>query len=371
MNRQSTIVICPYGMSGNQGGPPGFIQNNYTGYPFRNLMIANHIADSVKPRLALKLWGKARSKLSSLSKNDWDFLDSYFSTLRINARKLCKQHQSSHYRAIYFHDVFTLVFCLDLIPKDQVVVLHPHMPELPWEEMISFGHKPDSPFVSWVKDRVGPLAFGRADYVILPNEGVLPIYESLLTSLNKVVYIPSGSLPFKDGPSLSLDSQFCHFCYIGRNHAIKGFDLLIEGFKRAYNSNNDIRLILVGDASGSDCPGVVSLGKSTNPALWMRSVDYCVNVNRKSYFDRSVIEALSLGVPLLIACTFGHSELRGASPGIYDIGDSSASNIEHALLAASKMKLGPAERDANKRLYLDRYTNSKHCSELDLFLDSL
>src|SRR5262249_26232274 len=132
----------------------------------------------------------------------------------LHARQLFAQERVWTYQFVLFHDVFTLFFCLDLLKQNQKVILQPHMPELPSQEVASLPFSTPE-IVRWVEEAVTPAAFGRADIVILPNEGVLPIYESLISNSAKLVYLPSGAEQRHAVTQIPLDPQYLFFLYVG------------------------------------------------------------------------------------------------------------------------------------------------------------
>jgi glycosyltransferase involved in cell wall biosynthesis len=171
---------------------------------------------------------------------------------------------------------------------------------------------------------------------------------------------------------MPLDPQYLYFLYIGRRLPIKGFDLVIEAFKRASVRRPAIRLILLGKGEKVDLPGVIDVGFSTSPHDWMASVDYIISANRQSYFDLTVLEALSVGAPLLMTCTDGHQVLRGASPGIFDIGEPNVEDIERAFLSAQcKRELNVDVIRGNQELFRRQYSDEIYRENLDRILHDL
>ncbi len=146
---------------------------------------------------------------------------------------------------------------------------------------------------------------------------------------------------------------------------------MIEGFRRAYEENKSIRLLLAGEGEQIFDDGIIDLGETSRPGLLMVSADYFLSVNRQSYFDRSIIEALSVGCPIIAACTYGHAELRGATKGIIDLGEPSAKTISAAILNAAVVKPSAELRRANIRLYNERYTPASHSISLSAALRTI
>jgi hypothetical protein len=96
--------------------------------------------------------------------------------------------------------------------------------------------------------------------------------------------------------------------------------LLIEAFRAAYGKTRDIRLVICGKGTLESHPGIITLGFCERIHDWIASVDCVVNANRKSYFDLSALETLSVGTSLAITPTQGYKVLlEHKSRGIFPI----------------------------------------------------
>lgn len=373
--QKKALTLAPFGSGSNVGGPPGFIATNYRNKTVRNCDFAfledfptkrKNPAHALLSRIGLRFIKLLKSGL--LGNRPQDDLP-WINTIGNNAHRLYKLSHAEDYRAVIFHDEMSLYFCLPLIPQGQVVVLYPHMPELLHEEIVSFGAGPESRVVFWAKNEVTPKCFSRADVVILPNKGVLDIYKPVVNPKAKVYFVASGSSTVDVKEALPLDPSLTKFLYIGRRQAIKGFDIILEAFLDAYSENQKIRLFIAGNGPVCDLPGVIDLQSTMRPHLWMKSVDCVVNANRQSFFDRSLIEALCVGAPLLLACTHGHAELEDASPGIYSIRSLNVDNLKAAFLHIASHGFPKEARQANQNLYRSRYSDECHRNQLEATLE--
>jgi glycosyltransferase involved in cell wall biosynthesis len=79
--------------------------------------------------------------------------------------------------------------------------------------------------------------------------------------------------------------------YLGRNHPLKGLDLLTEAWKRVKRDGWRLELV------GSGLPGGLVEGEEKWRVLW--SADVFVLPTRSEGFPLSVLEALSVGVPVI------------------------------------------------------------------------
>ncbi len=112
------------------------------------------------------------------------------------------------------------------------------------------------------------------------------------------------------------------FCSVGRLVSAKGFDVLIEAFALA-DLGDTWELLIVGDGPlrleleqltkrrGLD-EHVTFLGPVANPYPIVASADIAVQASRWEGFGMAMLEALSLGVPLIATdCPGGVSEIVG------------------------------------------------------------
>jgi glycosyltransferase involved in cell wall biosynthesis len=239
------------------------------------------------------------------------------------------------------------------------VILQPHCPELPSAEWRGL------PEFAWVKE-AEQFAFERCDVCVLPNQHALPIYSSLIREGLRIEYLMSGCRARKPRFLIPTNPAFTFFMYIGRRLAIKGFDLVLEGFSKAYESNKSIRLLVLGGGDPVQCPGVIDVGFSSDPLSWVNSCDYLVNANRDSYFDLSLMEALGCGTPLVVACTGGHKYfLEKESAGITTLEAPTVDGIEAAMLThVTKRNDNAAASNANCQLYNEEFSVEKYHARL-------
>lgn len=135
-----------------------------------------------------------------------------------------------------------------LDPTPQVIIRHSFPPNFqapqddrlwihiqPWE----FGHLP----VAWIE----PLK-DRVDEIWAPSRYVRKVYEQSGIPAGKIQVIPWGIDPEvfnADAPPwhLPTDKQF-KFLFVGGSIARKGFDLLLEAFRREFKPEDDVCLVV-------------------------------------------------------------------------------------------------------------------------------
>lgn len=365
------IVFDNYPCNSRDGGPSGFIAQNFRGKSLNNIKLASECADRSKHTLPSRLIFLTKSIIFQIFKNPTPIKSPYWRRWMKSSVFLYSDGNLTRAKRIYFHDVFSFYFCLPFIRDNQQITFQPHMPELPHEEMASI-EGITSEDIAWIRN-ITESTFRRADIIIFPNIGAKKVYSNLISNNQRVIYCASGGESPKNLTPIPLNRDLIYFSFIGRRNRIKGFDLIKGAFERAFNFNKSIRLIIIGHGEEWQHPGVIDLGPSSTPYNWIHSVDYVVNANRQSYFDLSIIESLSVGTPIIFNPTFGHSELLAYnSRGLIALQSYvSDSDIEDSL---AQLFISPPlgktiDRDdirtENINIYLHHYSSASYAERLN------
>ncbi len=303
MIEDKILIVFPHEININNGGPSGFIAHNLLDKPREYFVLSQDILKTEISKITKRLDYIVKRALFLLKNKDEDikklktsFFYKYYS----------EKIDMKNYKFLYFHETVHLERFRKYICGNQVVILQSHSPELPSAEYRKWA--PSETEEIAFREKAEKEAFKRADIVVFPNEGCKEIYNDLLTDKNRIEYVLSGSKNgySKEGGIHSLPEEEINLMYIGRRNEIKGFDIVLEAFRKARKRRKDINLIIVGNGEKIQEEGIIDIGFSTNPIKWYNSVDYLINANRQSYFDLSVIEALSTGVPIIMSNNFGH-----------------------------------------------------------------
>lgn len=353
------FLFNPYACHLTDGGPSGVIAQNLLGHDLRHVYV-NPVVDAIT-----QLRDILRKKIFPPP------VHGFYRDWFLKCEKIYRGFGVARYRAVLFHDVFSMWCCLHLLPPDQRVLLQSHSPELPHQEVAASSFATDD-LVRWVRTMESD-AFCRADCVVFPNEDVVDIYRPLLCDRSTIAYLPTGARRVDDNDCVGLDPSLCNLLFIGRRNRIKGFDLLVDAFRQAHKSRPALRLYLLGRGDPVEEPGVVDLGYSEKPHIWMRSCDYMINYNRQSYFDLSLLEALSVGARVILSTTNGHREFLGAgSDGIITVEQPTVDRLVNILLSEELVRYNTDRplRD-NIDLYMRRYTDGIYRENLDALASSL
>jgi glycosyltransferase involved in cell wall biosynthesis len=245
------------------------------------------------------------------------------------------------------------------------VILQSHSPELPSEELKDLNYENNDVLLM---QEIEIYAFNRANYIIFPNNDCVELYKKVLNKNCTIEYILSGCKKSDDVREYPIDKNFINILYIGRRNRIKGFDIVLREFEKAYKQRKDIRLIIAGNGSKIEQDGVVDIGFTTTPLNWFKSVDFVINANRQSYFDLSVLEVLSVGTPLILALNWGHKFFKNKSKGILTYEKPETELYEILMNLKFKNEHKESMIEDNLRLYNHLFTDTLYRERLEKLL---
>ncbi len=112
------------------------------------------------------------------------------------------------------------------------------------------------------------------------------------------------------GHSIPADDTVIGF--VGRLVPDKGIAILVESFVRLYESNRDIRLLVIGDFEPhrgrlprgtsetlTDHPGIIAVGFTQEVEPYYAAMDMLVLPTRREGFPYSLLEAAAMGLPVI------------------------------------------------------------------------
>lgn len=343
------LIFTPYKLNKNSGGPIGFFskvifENVPENFEYTNLNETNKLTLTFFNKI-LFLYHKIKNRI----RRD-------FTTTEII--KCFLLNKAYNYEYIYFHDIYTLYAVKNLIKSKQKVILQSHSPVIPSVEYEDYNGKTG---LSRVK-KIEQYAFNKARFIILPNEGCYSIYKEIITNDKKIFYVKTGIKPIENIIELPLSQEKINILYIGRRNEIKGFDDLIYNFLKSTEKRKDLRLFLVGKGEKIDNENIIDIGHSDIAYNWIKSMDFVISNNKSSYFDLNIIETLSIGTPLIMTTTEGHSYFSSC-PGIieYKYGELEKILLNNEIINKNFKNL---HKDKMKLFFNEKLTNIVYKQEL-------
>jgi len=165
---------------------------------------------------------------------------------------------------------------------------------------------------------------------------------------------------------------------VGRIEYEKGIDVLIEAFER-FSEKKNIKLVIIGEGSFKDrlidlvsnkqwCEKVFFVGSQNNVPDWLSAFDIYIQPSRAEGLSLAVIEALSVGIPVIATDVGGTNELldggksgvlisKGSAEAIADAVKSLIDNVELRKKLSGKAleQAKNYSREKMVKAYLDIY----------------
>ena len=234
-------------------------------------------------------------------------------------------------------------------PSNQKIIIMPHAPtdlsaEIIENWKLSLGNSRiwNIIYRSLAKRELRTLL--SADSLLIPCRYALDGYFTSMPERGSLFQLPFYELPsgvrplkatqspYKVRTSWGVDSKKI-VGFFGRKHPHKGYDIFCQAAELAYRYKKDIVFVSAGSGPISPplhLPNFLDLGYlTTELADAIAAVDLVIVPNRVCYFDLVILEAMSLGKPVLTTPVGGSRCLN--SPGIFFVNDLSAENLMMAI----------------------------------------
>lgn len=224
-----------------------------------------------------------------------------------------------------------------------------------------------------VMRRVEELAFSQADVWVFPSREAMQPYEATIPEFRDwadgkdIRFVATGSTALSTPLSKEQAKEKFGLVgkrvigYFGRHNEVKGYDLLREVGRAILEDRDDVAVLVAGKLDGlapPEHPRWKELGWFDRPAELLAACDLFILPNRSTYFDLALIEAMSIGAPVLASATGGNISVHAMTDGaisLFDGGDAAALRREAMNLLDDPIaadELGRRARDA----YLRHFT---------------
>lgn len=237
----------------------------------------------------------------------------------------------NQFDAIHFHETVDVWRCYPLLKTyEGKIILTSHSPKPYHLELLEdvFGlqqNQVSKPTYQQL-ELIDNLAFTRADLLVAPCAEAASSYKktwpmfSILTRGKSWAYIPTGiPLPVvqKSSEAIRQERHLNEDAFVvvfnGRHNEVKGFDLLVKAAKILLPLYQQLCFFVTGNNASQpalDHHRWIETGWTPSPQDYLHAGDLVIVPNRQTYFDLNVLQALSLGKPLLLSETGGNRYFR-------------------------------------------------------------
>ena len=286
----------------------------------------------------------------------------------------------SKYDIVHFHTTTSLFMAKDSLKNyNGIVLLTSHTPKAPHLELLEdklttytdSEKKKIKPFL----EEVDNFAFKRADYIIFPcKEAEDPYFHTWkrykeVRDESKIIYLPTG-IPDVETSTNSIDIRKKYnipedailISYIGRHNTVKGYENLKQIAENVLQNSDNIYFIIAGKEGplyGLDNPKWIEIGWTKNSYDIIKASNAFILPNKETYFDLILLEAMSLGVPIILTETGGNKyfkKFNSNSLFFYNYGDINQATKIILNLAKSYNITSGAQ---NRQLFLEEFTIKK------------
>lgn len=228
--------------------------------------------------------------------------------------------------------------------------------------------------------------FDNASFIFFPcEEAMEPYFQSwdefadiYRRNKSKFRYILSGLEPvyakktkseIREHYDIPFDAKVV--CFVGRHNITKGYDTLIELYKKC----PDVYFLLAGATSSIEYPKDkrwIEVGWTNDPYSIVNASDLFVLPNKQTYFDLVLLEVLSLGIPVLLSNTGGNkyfTKYNNLGFLYFDTVDEAEHNINSFFDKTMDERIRMGEE--NRKLFMEVFDSSKFAKSYCDLLKSL
>ncbi|MFD1696822.1 glycosyltransferase [Roseibium aestuarii] len=316
--------------------------------------------------------------------------------MKIDVRKITSVHIHGAYNFLPVYNFLRLCG----IENDVVKILTTHNPWKPeFEDVFHFTKNRPREWLVQNEAKIAgyrhflrlrdDFAFRMSDALFFPSEHSMegyhqdwpefaeiaaskPIYFSVTGTEKKAVSLSADAMRAQHG----IPANARVFLHLGRFIPMRGFDLYVEAAKQVLGRDPNAWFLAVGekqDKPSLDHPRWIEVPFTTAPGNYLNLADACVIANRGSYFDLSMIEALSLGTPLVSAKIGGYKYLEGRTDGVLYFEPGSVDSLTDALTRFCQLSPETLTewRRSNAALYEREMTPQKFATGYQDTIDQL
>ena len=185
------------------------------------------------------------------------------------------------------------------------------------------------PCAGFINEREMVKAYNKLDKLVFVANKTHDVFVELFPEINVPMLIIHNVNDFdqirdmsKDTIPIELNKQELNLCAVNRLFPVKGFDRLINAFKRLNDDGliDDVKLFILGDGPERDAlrnaiidnglsDRIIMLGFDSNPYKYVSKMDLFVCTSYREGYSTSTTEAVALGLPVFTTDCSGMDEI--------------------------------------------------------------
>ena len=221
-------------------------------------------------------------------------------------------------------------------------------------------------------------ALSVADILVFPSKEAMeplaqtnPNFESLIENKD-IRYFATGTTALETKltsrearKKYGVEDKFA-VCFIGRHNEVKGYDLLVKVAEVLNTSHPDIHFLVAGKNDSnfeiSHLSNWIELGY-VQPGDVLKASDCFVLPNRRTFYDLVLLEALSIGLPIVASATGGNISVSKTveTLSLFDISNDPVKELADAIVGVYEQS--PCLREKigtrNRECFEQYFTNQK------------
>lgn len=329
MKKQQVLIFFDHREINHIGGPSGYLlpllhyKNKIKNF---DLHFLNEDKIFTSKSVSSKEVKKRSNFLSNIVHNFIQEEKEYRRSFTNKSKDIIK-FDFSNYDVIIFHSTHAMFMSINALNDYKgTVILQSHSPKPTHKELLEDVGK-------YRMHRIGlqnfdKKAFERANYIVFPCKEAMEPYlkwrwfknmSEKWEKNNKIIFLITGCLELKEFSDTLINYRDLYnipysstvFTFIGRHSKVKGYFDLIKIAKK-YKNRKDIYFLICGDYGKIRYPKYnnwIEVGFCNNIYSILNSSDFYLSLNKDTYFDLSVIEALSCGTPTICSNTGGNKKI--------------------------------------------------------------
>lgn len=282
-----------------------------------------------------KLFSSVYARLHPRYNKDLTVACDFFEHIKGNAIFDCNIFLDPNVRSVHCH-TFTSAILVDntlkkLGVRDKIkLLLTSHSPEAPSIELTNaylergFSKQRLARFTKACQE-AERLAFEISDILVFPCKEAMEPYIQTIDGFDELIkgkdirFIPTGTIGLTPNTTrelartkFNITDEKKAICFIGRHSEVKGYKFLVEASSEVLQRRQDILFLVAGKVTGQFEPPNSTRWRELgwiNPAELLLAADLFVLPNKRTYFDLVLIEALSIGIPILASATGGNKNV--------------------------------------------------------------